>query len=46
MVAPVGGNGWLTRQIGQGQGGLYSYDWLENLIGCDMRGVESVVTEL
>ena len=24
---------WLA-QMGQGRGGLYSYDWLENLVGC------------
>ena len=27
---------WLV-QIGQGRGGMYSYDWLENLIGLDIR---------
>ncbi len=25
---------WLV-QMGQGRGGFYSYEWLENLIGCD-----------
>jgi hypothetical protein len=25
---------WLV-QIGQGRGGFYSYEWLENLVGCD-----------
>ena len=24
---------WLA-QMGQGRGGLYSYDWVENLVGC------------
>ena len=28
--------GWLV-QIGQGRGGLYSYDGLENLVGCRIR---------
>src|SRR5512140_3489265 len=27
---------WLL-QLGQGRGGLYSYDWLENLAGCDLH---------
>ena len=25
---------WLA-QMGQGRGGFYSYEWLENLVGCD-----------
>ncbi|HSL68043.1 MAG TPA: hypothetical protein VK977_07780 [Actinomycetota bacterium] len=36
---------WLV-QLGQGRGGLYSYDWLENLFGCDIHSVERVVPEL
>jgi len=24
---------WLV-QLGQGRGGFYSYEWLENLVGC------------
>ncbi len=28
--------GWIA-QLGQGRGGFYSYDRLENLIGCDIR---------
>ena len=35
---------WLA-QLGQGRGGLYSYDWLENLLGCDIHSVASVVPE-
>ena len=27
---------WIV-QMGQGRGGLYSYDVLENLIGCDIH---------
>lgn len=30
---------WLV-QMGQGRGGLYSYDGLENLIGCDIHSAD------
>jgi hypothetical protein len=33
---------WLA-QLGQGRGGFYSYDWLENLVGCDMRSADRIV---
>jgi hypothetical protein len=33
---------WLV-QLGQGRGGLYSYDWLENLIGCDVHGADRIL---
>ena len=33
---------WLA-QMGQGRGGLYSYDWVENLVGCQMNSAEHVV---
>jgi len=36
---------WLV-QMGQGRGGLYSYDWLENLVGCDIHSVDKIVPEL
>lgn len=36
---------WLV-QLGQGRGGLYSYDWLENLFGCDIHSVDKIVPEL
>ena len=36
---------WLL-QLGQGRGGLYSYDWLENLVGCDIQSVDAIVPEL
>ena len=36
---------WLV-QLGQGRGGLYSYDWLENLIGCDVHSTDRVIPEL
>jgi hypothetical protein len=36
---------WLV-QIGQGRGGLYSYDGLENLAGCQIHSVERIIPEL
>lgn len=33
---------WLV-QIGQGRGGFYSYDWLENLFGLDIKNAEEIV---
>lgn len=33
---------WLA-QLGQGRGGFYSYDGLENLAGCDMHSADTVV---
>jgi hypothetical protein len=30
---------WLT-QIGQDRGGFYSYQWLENMVGCEMPDVQ------
>ena len=35
---------WLL-QMGQGRGGFYSYTWLENLVGCQMRNAERIVPE-
>jgi hypothetical protein len=35
---------WLL-QMGGSRGGLYSYDWLENLFGCDMHSANRVVPE-
>jgi len=35
---------WLV-QMGQGRGGLYSYDWLENLMGLDIHSVNRVLPE-
>jgi hypothetical protein len=35
---------WIA-QLGQGRGGFYSYDALENLIGCDIRSVDRIVSE-
>ncbi len=36
---------WLV-QIGQGRGGLYSYDGLENLVGCDIHSADRIVPAL
>jgi hypothetical protein len=36
---------WLV-QIGQGRGGFYSYDLLENAAGCRIHTVDAVVEEL
>jgi hypothetical protein len=36
---------WIA-QLGQGRGGFYSYDFLENLVGCHMRSAERVVPDL
>jgi hypothetical protein len=32
---------WVA-QFGQGRGGLYSYDWLENLVGCDIHSLDHI----
>lgn len=36
---------WIA-QLGQNRGGLYSYDWLENLVGVDIRTADRIVPEL
>ncbi len=35
---------WLA-QLGQGRGGFYSYDFLENLVGCNIHSVDRIVAE-
>lgn len=35
---------WIV-QMGQGRGGLYSYDRLENLIGCDIHSADRIHEE-
>jgi hypothetical protein len=35
---------WLV-QIGQGRGGWYSYEWLENLVGCDVHNADQIIRE-
>jgi hypothetical protein len=32
---------WLV-QLGQGRGGWYSYDWMENLFGADMHNASTI----
>jgi hypothetical protein len=36
---------WLL-QLGQGRGGMYSYDFLENLAGCDIHTLNTIVPAL
>jgi hypothetical protein len=35
---------WIA-QLGQGRGGFYSYDLLENLAGCDIHSADRIVPE-
>lgn len=35
---------WLA-QMGQGKGGMYSYDFLENIFGCDIHSSDKIVPE-
>ena len=35
---------WLV-QMGQGRGGLYSYERLENLVGCEMQNANRILPE-
>lgn len=35
---------WLV-QLGQGRGGFYSYDWLENLMGLNIRTADRILPE-
>jgi hypothetical protein len=35
---------WIA-QLGQGRGGFYSYDVLENLAGCDIHSADHIVPE-
>jgi hypothetical protein len=36
---------WIV-QLGVGRGGLYSYDWLENLANLDVHSADEIVAEL
>jgi hypothetical protein len=36
---------WVA-QLGQNRGGFYTYDWLENLAGCDIHTSDVIVPEL
>lgn len=35
---------WLA-QLGQGRGGFYSYDWIENLMGLDIRNADQILPQ-
>ena len=35
---------WIA-QLGQGRGGFYTYDLLENLVGCDIHSADRIVPE-
>jgi hypothetical protein len=35
---------WVA-QLGQGRGGLYSYDWLENAIGCGVHSAAGILPQ-
>ncbi len=35
---------WIA-QLGQGRGGFYSYDFLENLVGCDIHSASRIVQQ-
>jgi hypothetical protein len=30
-------------QMGQGRGGMYSYEWLENLVGCAIHNADRII---
>ena len=46
VAAPASGVWpWLV-QLGQGRGGLYSYETLESLVGPEMRSTDDIVPEL
>lgn len=35
---------WVA-QLGQNRGGFYTYDWLENLIGCDIHSADVILAD-
>jgi hypothetical protein len=43
--APLGEVWPWVAQLGVDRGGLYSYQWLENLVGCGVRNAETVHPE-
>ncbi len=45
IAAPAGRVWPWVAQIGADRGGFYSYQWLENLVGCDVRNAEVVHPE-
>jgi hypothetical protein len=36
---------WMV-QVGQGRGGMFSYDGLENLVGCNIHTLNTIIPEL
>jgi hypothetical protein len=45
-IAAAAPNVWpWIAQLGQGRGGFYSYDVLENLVGCDIHSANRIVPE-
>jgi hypothetical protein len=42
IAAPVEAVWPWIAQLGQGRGGFYSYDLLENLVGCDIHSVDRI----
>ena len=42
IQAPIGQVWPWLLQLGQGRGGLYSYDFLENLVGCDIHTLDTI----
>lgn len=45
IAAPAGQVGPWIAQLGQGRGGFYSYDFLENLVGCHIHSADQIVPE-
>lgn len=45
IAAPAEGVWPWLAQIGQDRGGFYSYEWLENLAGCEMRNADRIHPE-
>lgn len=43
--APAGDVWPWVAQVGADRGGFYSYEWLENLVGCRLRNAEAVHPE-
>jgi len=46
IQAPVSEVWSWVAQIGQGRGGFYSYDALENLVGCNIHSADRIMPEL
>ena len=45
IAAPAQETWQWVAQLGQGRGGFYSYDALENLVGCDIHSAGRIVPE-